>query len=162
MSGKRILVIGFGNPARADDGLGPALAERLEAMNIPNLTVESDYQLSIEHAAMAAEHDIVVFADADGSSAEPFYLRPLEEAPPGRFTSHSVAPGGILHIARSCFDARPAAYLLGMRGEVFEPFTEGLSPSALEGLEAALEYLPRFIAENQGQSNAAHSGGTEC
>ena len=131
-------------------------------MNIPGLTVESDYQLSIEHAAMAAEHDIVVFADADGAAAEPFYLRPVGEEPLGRFTSHSVAPGEILHIARSCFDAAPAGYLLGMRGAVFEPFKEGLSTSAREGLEAALEYLPRFIAENQGQSNAANSGGTAC
>jgi hydrogenase maturation protease len=162
MNGKRILVIGYGNPGRGDDGLGPALAERLEAMNIPGITVDSDYQLSIEHAAMAAEHDIVVFADADGAAEEPFYLRPLEEEPYGRFTSHSVAPGEILHIARSCFDAAPAGYLMGMRGEVFEPFTEGLSPSALEGLEAALEYLPRFIAENLGQSNAANSGGATC
>ncbi len=162
MSGKRILVIGYGNPARGDDGLGPALAERLEAMGIPGLTVESDYQLSIEHAAMAAEHDIVVFADADGAGGEPFTFRRVEEEPLGRFTSHSVAPGEILHIARSCFGASPAGYLLGIRGELFEPFTEGLSPSAREGLEAALEYLPRFIAENRGQSNAATSGGATC
>ena len=162
MNAERILVIGYGNPARGDDGLGPALAERLEAMGIPGLTVESDYQLSIEHAAMAAEHDIVVFADADGEAGEPFTFRPVEEEPLGRFTSHSVAPGEILHIARSCFGASPAGYLLGMRGELFEPFTEGLSPSAREGLEAALEYLPRFIAENQGQSKAANSGGATC
>lgn len=163
MRGKRVLVIGYGNPARADDGLGPALAERLEAMNIPGLTVESDYQLSIEHAAMAAEHDIVVFADADGSAGtEPFFLSPVEEEPPGSFTSHSVAPGGILHIARSCFDASPSGYLLGIRGEVFEPFTEGLSSAASEGLEAALEFLPRFIDEMRRQPNAAGSGGATC
>jgi len=162
MGGNRILVIGYGIPARADEGLGPALAERLEALGIPGLTVESDYQLSIEHAAMAAEHDIVVFADADRSAPAPFYLKPVEEEPPGRFTSHSVAPGGILRIARSCFGAAPAGYLLGMRGEVFEPFTEGLSPAAREGLEAALECLTRFIAENRGQPNAADFGGAKC
>lgn len=162
MRGKRILVIGYGNPARADDGLGPALAERLEAMDIPGLTVECDYQLSIEHAAMAAEHDVVVFADADGSGREPFSLNPVEEEPPGGFTSHGVAPGAILHIARSCFDASPAGYLLGIRGEVFEPFTEGLSPGAREGLEAALDFLPRFIEEMRGQPNSAGSGGATC
>jgi hypothetical protein len=73
--GKRVLVIGYGNPGRADDGLGPALATALEALRIPGLTVESDYQLSIEHAAMAAEHDIVVFADADPLADGPFSLR---------------------------------------------------------------------------------------
>jgi Ni,Fe-hydrogenase maturation factor len=124
--------------------------------------VESDYQLSIEHAAMAAEHDIVVFADADGAAVEPFSLRPLEEEPCGRFTSHSVAPGEILHIARTCFDAVPAGYLLGIRGEVFEPFAEGLSPSALGALEAALDRLERFIEENRREPNIARSGGTAC
>jgi len=162
MNGKKVLVIGYGNPARADDGLGPALAERLEEMDIPGLTVESDYQLSIEHAAMAAEHDVVVFADADGSAAEPFYLRPVEEEPLGRFTSHSVSPGEILRIARSCFDAAPEGYLLGMRAEVLEPFTEGLSPAAREGLEAALEYLMGFIGEQRRGPNVANSGGATC
>ena len=149
MSGTRILVIGYGNPGRADDGLGPALAERLEAMNLPGITVESDYQLSIEHAAMAAEHDIVVFADADAAAGEPFYLRAVAGAPSARFTTHGAAPSEILHLARTCFDAAPAGYLLGMRAEVLDRFEEGLSRSAREGLEAALEYLPGFFEANR-------------
>ena len=70
MTDKRILLIGYGNPGRADDGLGPALADRIEALDLPGLTVESDYQLSIEHAALAAGHDIVIFADADGETED--------------------------------------------------------------------------------------------
>lgn len=158
MSDQRILVIGYGNPGRADDGLGPALAERIEALNLPGLTVESDYQLSIEHAAMAAEHDIVVFADADGATEEPFYLRPVEPVPAGQFTSHSMAPGEVLHLAHSCFNASPAGYLLGLRAEVLDQFAEGLSRSAREALDAAVEYLPRFIAANQGGSEDGRAG----
>jgi hydrogenase maturation protease len=150
MGGKRILVIGYGNPGRSDDGLGPALAERVEAMNLPGVAVDIDYQLSIEHAAMAAEHDVVVFADADSSCDEPFYLRPVAAEHIGSFTSHSVAPGEILHLARSCFDASPEGYVLGIRARVLEPFAEGLSPSAREGLDAALECLLGFIAARQG------------
>jgi hydrogenase maturation protease len=144
MSGRRILVIGYGNPGRADDGLGPALAERLEALALPGVTVESDYQLSIEHAAMAAEHEIVVFADADGSAAEPFYLRPVEGRPSGRFTTHGVDPGEVLHLARSCFGAAPEGFLLGMRAADLDRFGEGLSEPAREGLEAALAFLSNF------------------
>jgi hydrogenase maturation protease len=150
--GKRILVIGFGNPGRADDGLGPALADGLDALRIPGLTVESDYQLSIEHALMAAEHDIVVFADADPMVDGPFYLRQVDPAPPGRFTSHGVTPGEVLHLARSCFNASPEGYLLGMRAPDLDRFREGLSGPAREGLDAALRFLPRFIAEKQGRS----------
>jgi len=143
----KILVIGYGNPGRSDDGLGPALAERLEALAIPDLTVEADYQLSIEHAAMAAEHDIVVFVDADSSCTEPFFFRPVVAKQIVGFTSHSVPPEEVLHIAQSCFNAVPAGYLMGIRAPVLEPFSEGLSPAAQEGLEAALAHLLNFILE---------------
>ncbi|MCL1927027.1 MAG: hydrogenase maturation protease [Syntrophorhabdaceae bacterium] len=143
----KILVIGYGNPGRSDDGLGPALAERLEALAIPGVTVEADYQLSIEHAAMVAEYDVVVFADADSSCPEPFYLKPVVAKHIVEFTSHSVPPEEILHIAHSCFNASPQGYVLGMRAQVLEPFSEGLSPAAQEVLEAALERLLGFVSE---------------
>lgn len=152
---KRVLVIGFGNPGRADDGLGPALADGLEALGLPGVTVESDYQLSIEHAAMAAEHDVVVFADADPRADGPFYLRALAPAAPARFTSHGVAPGEVLHLARACFGAAPEGYLLGMQAAEMNRFGEGLSREAREGLDAAMRYLPRFVAEQQGDSQDA-------
>ena len=90
----RILVIGYGNPGRRDDGLGPAFAGRLEALRLPGVTVESDYQLVIEHAHVAAQHDVVVFADAaaDIQGQGPFYLRSLEPAPEGGYSSHSISP----------------------------------------------------------------------
>jgi hydrogenase maturation protease len=156
VTGRRVLVIGYGNPGRADDGLGPALAERLEAMALAGVTVESDYQLSIEHAAMAAEHDVVVFADADAHALEPFYIRPLEPTPAARFTSHGVAPGEVLYLARTCFGAAPRGYLLGIRAAVLDRFGEGLSGPAREGLDAALRFLPRFVA---GQIEASAGDG---
>jgi hydrogenase maturation protease len=149
MPEKRILVIGYGNPGRGDDGLGPALAERLEELCIPALTIESDYQLTIDHAALAAEHDIVVFADAVADADAPYYFQPVVAASSGQFTSHSVTPGEVLFLARTCFEASPEAYLLGIRAYRLEYCEEGLSPAALEGLEAALEHLRRFIAAHQ-------------
>ena len=143
----KILVIGYGNPGRSDDGLGPALAERIEALAIPEVTVEADYQLSIEHAAIVAEHDVVVFADADSSCTEPFYMRPVVAEHIVEYTSHSVPPEEILYIAQTCFNASPAAYILGMRATVLEPFSEGLSPEAQEGLAAAVDCLLEFILD---------------
>lgn len=144
---KRILVIGYGNPSRGDDGAGPELAARLEALDLPTLTVESDYQLTIEHAALAAEHDVVVFADAAVDAREPFYFRPVSAAAAAAFTSHSVTPAEVLLLARTCFDKAPEGYLLGIRAERLDCFDEGLSPATLDGLRAALDFLLRFIAE---------------
>jgi hydrogenase maturation protease len=141
----KFLVIGFGNPGRGDDGLGPAIAERLEVLQIANLTVESDYQLTVEHAAMAAEHDLVVFADAAVDSESAFYFRPCGPAPSDKFSSHSVTPSEVLLLAQSCFQKSPEAYVLGIRATKLDEFGEGLSEQAQQDLELALEFILRFV-----------------
>jgi hydrogenase maturation protease len=136
----RILVIGYGNPGRCDDGLGPAFAARLEALRLPGVTVESDYQLSIEHAHLAAQHDIVVFADAAAEigGESPFYLRPIQPAPEDCYSSHSVSPQAVLRLAAQCFGAHPSGWLLGIRSTDLESFAEGLTSEAEANLSAAL------------------------
>ena len=47
---RRILLLGYGNPGRCDDGLGPAFAARIEARGLPGLDVFTDYQLTVDHA----------------------------------------------------------------------------------------------------------------
>jgi hydrogenase maturation protease len=148
---KRILVIGYGNPGRGDDGLGPALIEQLEALAIPGVTLESDYQLTIEHAALAAEHDIVVFADAAADAESLYYFREVSPTSVDAFTSHGVTPGEVLALASSCFKASPAGYLLGMRAQTLDRFEEGLSAAAREGLDAALEHLREFLAAQRAE-----------
>ena len=147
----RILVIGYGNPGRRDDGLGPALAARLEALALPGVTVESDFQLAIEHAQLAAQHEVVVFADAaaDLDGDAPFYLRPVQPAPDGPCFSHSISPPAVLHLAAQCFGARPHGWLLGIRPVDLSSFAEGLTPEAEANLAAALEGLRAAIVSRQ-------------
>ena len=54
---KRVIVYGYGNPARGDDGLGPAMAAALEDLDIPGITIESNYQLVIEDTVALSEHE---------------------------------------------------------------------------------------------------------
>ena len=149
MGEPRVLVIGYGNPARGDDGVGPALAARLEALGLPGVTVEADYQLCIEHAALAAEHDIVIFADAATDAAGPFYVRPLEGDASASFCSHAATPAQVVHLARSCFDAAPRSYLLGIRARAIEGFEETLSAEARAGLDAALAHLVAWLTRQR-------------
>jgi len=114
----RILVIGYGNPGRCDDGLGPALADRLEKLTLPGITIERDYQLVIEHAELAAQHDVVVFADAavDVEGGAPFYLRRVHPAPADGVFSHHVTPQAVLRLAAVCFGStRRDGYLASGR-----------------------------------------------
>jgi hydrogenase maturation protease len=143
--GRRVLVIGIGNPARGDDGIGPALAAVLEASGLPGLTVDAAYQLSVEDAYDVAQADVVVFADADLSCAPPFRLTRVEPAPGDGFTSHSCTPGAVLALARERFDARCEAWLLGVRGYEFEPFVESLSDGARTNLAPAVDAIGAMI-----------------
>lgn len=137
-----VLLIGYGNPGRLDDGLGPALAAAIEALALPGVSVEADYQLVVEHAELAARHEVVIFADAAVAGPEPFAFAPLEPAPPGlEFSSHSLAPAAVLSLARDLFGARPAGYTLAVRGYAFDAFGERLTPAARRNLAAAVEYL---------------------
>jgi hydrogenase maturation protease len=140
-SAGRALVIGYGNPGRQDDGLGPALAEALAARGIPGLRVESDYQLTIEDAADVAGCDVVVFADAALSGPEPFSFRPVEPRRAVGFSSHSVTPEAVLALARDLFGAAARGYVLAVRGYRFDEFGELLSRRAEGNLAAALRFL---------------------
>lgn len=73
----RVLVYGYGNPGRRDDGLGPALVRELAARGVADeagpgarVVLESGYQLQVEDAALVAGFDAVIFADAE-VGAEP-------------------------------------------------------------------------------------------
>jgi len=136
-----VLLLGYGNPGRLDDGLGPALAEAVQEMAPEGVTVEADYQLNVEHAAMAARHRHVLFVDAAVDGPEPYFFRRLQAAGDATFTTHSVQPEAVLAMARQLFGAAPEGYALGIRGYAFDEFGEHLSAGAQSNLAAALRFL---------------------
>lgn len=144
---RRALVLGYGNPGRRDDGLGPQLAEELARMALPGVDIDSAYQLQAEDAAAVADHDIVVFVDADVSCPDPFELRPVQPAGEPRFSTHSLAPETVLSMAWKYLEAMPEAYVLAIRGEDFDGFGEGLSDRARRNLSAALGFIEKFLEE---------------
>ena len=139
--GAKVLVLGFGNPGRLDDGLGPALAARVEALGLPGVTVDSGYQLNVEDAAQVAAHDVAIFVDAHLSCPPPFTFERLRPRPGASFSSHSVRPDAVLGLAHTLFGGHTAGYVLGVRGHVFNEFGEWLSTEARANLDAAYEFL---------------------
>jgi len=129
-----------------DDGLGPALAERLGQLGVPGITVDADYQLTIEDAASVAAHDVVIFADASVSVPPPFEFKAVEPADHLSFSSHSLEPAAVLALARQMFDAKTKAFTLAIRGYEFEQFGENLTAAAERNLEAAVAFLKLWIS----------------
>lgn len=143
-----VLIIGYGNPGRMDDGLGPAFADEAALLNLHGVTVESNYQLTVEDAHAVARHPVVIFADATGEeNVEPFSFKRIEPARNSgpSFTSHSVTPEEVLALSITLFGARTRAYVLGIRGYQFESFSERLSDGARQNLHAAVAFLKKTI-----------------
>ncbi|MEW6750990.1 MAG: hydrogenase maturation protease [Candidatus Latescibacterota bacterium] len=151
-----VLLVGYGNPGRLDDGLGPALAEAVQGMALPGVTVEVDYQLNVEHAALAVRYRHVLFVDAAVDGPEPFTFRRLQAAGEAAFTTHSLQPEAVLAMAGELFGARPEGFVLGIRGYDFSEFGEHLSPGALTNLAAALRFLLPVL-EGRGFRDAAEA-----
>ena len=142
---KRIHLIGFGNPGRLDDGLGPALAAAIDALQLPNVSVDSDYQLTVDDAHDVAPHDVVIFADADVRGREPFYFIPVDPGDSIHFSSHGCSPSAVIGLARELFGGPAEAYLIGMRGYEWDAFEERLSTKAQENLAAAVAFLEPLL-----------------
>lgn len=148
----RVVVLACGNPSRGDDGLGPALLDRLEAAapglaHRCDLALLSDFQFQVEHALDLEGRDLALFIDASVACAAPCELQRLVPAPDGSFTTHALSPAAVLHVYQGIRGQEPPpSYLLGIRGLAFE-LGAPLGPQALAHLEAAWSLLRRLLED---------------
>jgi hydrogenase maturation protease len=140
-----ILVIGYGNLGRLDDGLGPRLAEALERFASERVTIDSDYQLQVEYAEEVSRHDVVVFVDAAVSGQEPFYVQEVTPVSGVSFSSHSLGPSEVLGLAHDLFKAQTRGFVVGIRGYEFDEFGERLSAGARANLASAIDFLQSVL-----------------
>jgi hydrogenase maturation protease len=132
-----VLLIGYGNPGRGDDGLGPALAERIRARDLAGVVVKTDYQLVAEHALDVSRAEHVIFADAQIEGTAPYEFGPAHADTSADVSSHNLSPGAVLALAHLLFDATPGAFTLAMTGARFDRIEEGLSARAARNLDLA-------------------------
>lgn len=136
-----ILVYGYGNPGRQDDGLGVLLVNELEQwveeMGIPGINFESNYQLNIEDAECLRQHDLVIFADASVEGINDVLLTRVTGENGVTFTTHSASPGYIYRLCEHLFGRTPETFLLHIRGYEWE-LGETVSSRALVNLEKAV------------------------
>ena len=158
----KLLVFGFGNPGRLDDGLGPAFTAAVGALALDHVETEADYQLTVEDAQLVAGFDVVLFVDAAVRGTEPFYLVPVTPDPEVSFSSHSVSPAQVYHLARSLFDADTRAYILAIRGYDYNEFGERLSARAAANLDQALAFFRAQVEAGLDLDNALRGSPDEA
>lgn len=144
----KILIYGYGNPGRKDDGLGPALAGLVEKWidteNLDNIFTDSNYQLNIEDAYAIRDYDTVIFADATIEDIDTYKLTKVEPSDEVTFTMHAVSPSFILGLSRKINDYSPEVYLLHIKGYDFQ-LEEGLSIKAEQNLIHAFNHLKDIL-----------------
>ena len=148
----KVLLYGFGNPGRGDDGLGPALAAAIDGLALPGVVVDANYQLTVEDAAEIAEYAAVVFVDAAVVGPAPFWFHRIDDASIRSasvlgWSSHSVSPTQVVSLARDLFQSSVPAYLLAIRGYVFGELDESLSPGARANLTEAVRFASKALVD---------------
>lgn len=141
-----VLVIGWGNPSRGDDAIGPLLVEQLQAAHA-DAAVDwlVDFQLQVEHALDLAGRERVLFVDASQRGMAPFEVSQVEPRRDASYTSHAMSPAAVLHAHRElCAGAPPVCTLLAIRGECFE-LGAPLSDSGAHHLAQALHWARSWL-----------------
>jgi hydrogenase maturation protease len=139
-----VLVIGYGNDLRSDDGAGRWVAEQIEAMSLPDVEVRSMMQLTPEVALDVVDRRLVVFVDASVETEE-VTIGEIGPRPGAQVTTHHGDPASLLTIGATVGGPPSRAMLvsvparnLGM-GDRFSPPTERATRDAVDLIVAHID-----------------------
>jgi hydrogenase maturation protease len=112
-----VLVVGYGNPLRSDDGAGPAVAATLAAdPRLAGADVRSAHQLTPELALDASRASLLVLVDAgvDEAPGEVSIRRLDPSEGGGGAWTHHVDPAGVVGLARELYGAAPPVVMISI------------------------------------------------
>jgi hydrogenase maturation protease len=153
----RILVLGYGNPMRSDDGLGWQIAVDLFRTNgCPDVEVLPCHQLTPELAPAVSRVDVVIFVDCEqgGNPGEIRCREVRSESIPLSFTHH-LTPGALLALSSELFGACPRAWLLSIQGQEYSP-GESFSPTVAAHISDLKARLQGLIQESLDSTPVAY------
>ena len=149
-----IVVIGYGNELRGDDGVGPHVARAI-ARRHANIRVIATHQLTPELAECLAQSKLAIFVDAcENVRRADVLATPLAPAAISDTASHDSSPRSLLDLALTVYGRAPAAWLVTV--PAFDlSHREGLSAATSALAEAACVRIEKLLAAN-------HLGVTAC
>jgi len=146
----RILIYGYGNPGRQDDGLGVLLSEEIQEWarneNLSSVETDQNYQLNIEDADKISQFDIVVFVDASVNDIDSFKMELVVPDMKSEFSMHSVSPSFVTGLCQEVFNKKPLVYQLEIKGYKWE-FMQEMTSDARKNLLSAESHLKSFLEQ---------------
>lgn len=161
-SSPSLLLIGYGNPDRQDDGVAwhvlAMLADRLDRPRPQEIGEGMEdfsdspgllfvLQLTPELAEIVSRSSSVCFIDAHtGSVEEDVQLIPIGKEFQTSPLTHHMTPQTVLSLANSLYQSSPDGYLLSIRGYQFG-FTYEMSPQTQELASQAADRLWDWVKQ---------------
>lgn len=143
-----ILVIGYGNPLRGDDGVGWMAVKQLEGLADPSrVRVQAVHQLTPELADPISKAELVIFIDAAADQPPGYLSSSVVKCPdrPGAGPmAHHLTPAGLLGLAQHVFGHAPDGLLFTVGGEDFS-HKEGLSPAVKQACDRLVQHVMEII-----------------
>jgi hydrogenase maturation protease len=166
-----ILVIGYGNTLRGDDGVGCCAAELL-AHDLPPTCAQviACHQLLPELAQSVSRAKLVIFIDADQQLPAGQVVRwgigPFEDAVkivPGKgsnpvqgFNPHSLTPQGIVHLAQQLYARAAQAWVFSVGAADFDCGTN-LSPKVQKALPKLVRDIAQTVRQFATKTESSHA-----
>jgi hydrogenase maturation protease len=152
MTGDGVLVVGYGNALRGDDGVGWHAAGLLaDDPRLAGAEVLACHQLTPELAADVSQASLVVLIDArvgnPPGSVSLRRIRPRQGAPAG--WSHHLDPAVLAGLADALYGAAPPIFLLSVAAVSFAD-GDRLSPALQRALSRVVEAVARVVEEHRG------------
>jgi len=142
-----LLVIGYGNSLRRDDGVGPRVAEAIEELHLPGVRTLVCQLLSPEYADPIARARRVIFVDAAVDKTDGVHFRKLEPGETSQLMAHAADPRTMLALARDVFGHAPEAWWLTIPA-IYLGFGADYSPEAEAGFQTAVAEIKKLVAAN--------------
>jgi len=141
-------IIGYGNPQRRDDGIGPFVVDRLKGIlrHEKGVRLLALPQLSADLVGELCEADRILFVDAtvenlDGGRTWSEIYPETHLLP---YLTHHIHPCYLLGLIRDLYHRSTPAWLVSIQGCDFG-FGEGLSPGAEKRAEKMSSEIVQFI-----------------
>ena len=138
-----VLVIGYGNTLRSDDGIGQIVAMEVKAWNLAQVTSIYVHQLTPELAEKIAKFETVIFVDASITTQQ-VTLTPIKNKQNSKNWTHHLTPTSIINLTEFLYQTKPQAYLIDIPIENLN-FGEKISNLAQQGKQEALKIIRNII-----------------
>jgi hydrogenase maturation protease len=144
----KVLVIGYGNTLRGDDGVGPRVAEAVGHLGLPGVRTLICPLLTPELADPISRAGKVIFVDAAMDTPHEVQWRNLEPNATSQIMAHAADPRTMLALARDVFGHVPQAWWLTIPAMDFG-FGEELSPTVQRDFGVAVNKIRDFCGSSQ-------------